>query len=173
MYSWLVQVTVDPVWVADGFNLNDDTAREMVGNWLSHAHGSEYDAKVMFTPDIARIAKEQGFSSVEAMCKVDRVDPAIYDKPDSSGQYPLSLYLSFESDKARDDWFSAVVVGNIFPNGPVKTYAAENESYLRDQNMKLLEAAKAVSNQYVSNIPEDHRDYHVITKLREAIAEAE
>ena len=59
-YEWTVKIAVDPVWVADGFNLTEERLHEMVLSDLSYARHSEVKVKIIAAPDPARIAKEQG-----------------------------------------------------------------------------------------------------------------
>jgi hypothetical protein len=61
-FTWTVQFTVNPVWVADGFDLTDERALGMLAHDLSYANiGTELDAKVLTAPDPDEIAMEQGY----------------------------------------------------------------------------------------------------------------
>jgi hypothetical protein len=61
-YKWTVQFEVDAVWVADGFDLDDDRALAMLAADLSYANiGTELGAKVVKAPDPKAIRKEQGY----------------------------------------------------------------------------------------------------------------
>jgi len=51
MLSWTVRFSVDPSWVADGFDLTDDRAKEMIEKDLSYSYGFETKAKVLTRPD--------------------------------------------------------------------------------------------------------------------------
>ena len=42
-YKWIVEFSVSENWVEDGFNLTDETAKEMLANYLSYAYGYELD----------------------------------------------------------------------------------------------------------------------------------
>jgi hypothetical protein len=66
-YEWTVRFRVHKSWVADGFNLDDERAKEMLAHDLQFAYGHELDAKVMAAPDPERIAKEQGYKSAAEM----------------------------------------------------------------------------------------------------------
>jgi hypothetical protein len=62
-YRWTVEIEVDAVWVADGFDLDDRSANDMLQNRLSWARGSEVKARVIASPDPEDVAKEQGYKS--------------------------------------------------------------------------------------------------------------
>jgi hypothetical protein len=65
-YWWLIAVGVAPVLVADGVDLTDQRAHDMLTNQFSHADGSELKAIVLGRPPDEAVAKEQGFKSVGA-----------------------------------------------------------------------------------------------------------
>lgn len=60
-YRWVVEIEVDATWVADGFDLTDERAKEMIQNELPWAYGHEVDAKILKAPPAADIRKEQGW----------------------------------------------------------------------------------------------------------------
>ena len=62
-FRWVVEFTVDRVWVEDGFNLTDDRALQMLENDLQQAYGYELGARVIEAPDQKEIAKAQGYTS--------------------------------------------------------------------------------------------------------------
>lgn len=66
-YKWIVEFSVDASWVADGFNLSAERAKEMLAHNLRGAFGHEIGARILAAPQSRDIAKEQGFSSVKAM----------------------------------------------------------------------------------------------------------
>lgn len=72
-YRWEVQIDVDAVWVADGFNLTEERLRSMVGRALAHAYGHEFAVKVLRAPPEHAIAIEQGADpeAVAAAAKPD------------------------------------------------------------------------------------------------------
>lgn len=59
-FRWTVEIEVHETWVADGFNLDDDRAHEMMTRELSHAYGHEVRARVLSAPPADAIAKAQG-----------------------------------------------------------------------------------------------------------------
>lgn len=56
---WVVEFEVHPLWVQDGFDLDDDDAERMIQTRLSHAHGYEVRAKVLSAPPARRIRRLQ------------------------------------------------------------------------------------------------------------------
>ena len=63
-FKWTVEFSVDAVWVADGFELTDETALEMLACRLGYAVESELGARVIKAPSQKRIAKVQGYERV-------------------------------------------------------------------------------------------------------------
>ncbi len=57
-----VEIGVADVWVADGFDLDDDRAQTMLEQHISWAYSHELRAKVIKAPSPARIRKEQGYT---------------------------------------------------------------------------------------------------------------
>ena len=62
MLKWTVEFSVDSTWVADGFDLTDERAKEMLNNDLKYAYGHELKAKVTKYPSAEKVARLQGFS---------------------------------------------------------------------------------------------------------------
>lgn len=60
-FKWTVEFQVSDNWVADGFELTDERALEMLQNDLSYAYGYELKAKVISAPDQEAIRKVQGY----------------------------------------------------------------------------------------------------------------
>lgn len=60
--KWLVEFSVDPCWVADGFDLKQEKALSMLRDALPHARADEIAARIVQTPTIAEIDKVQGFA---------------------------------------------------------------------------------------------------------------
>jgi hypothetical protein len=65
-FTWTVKLSVHKSWVADGFNLDDDRAHDMLANDLQSARGHELKAQVIATPDPEQIAKVQGYENAVA-----------------------------------------------------------------------------------------------------------
>jgi hypothetical protein len=78
--KWTVEFSVDETWVADGFILTDERALDMLSHDLGWANiGTELRAKVIKAPDPEKIAKLQGYKTVEACCERTLVvDKGIY-----------------------------------------------------------------------------------------------
>ena len=61
-YKWTVEFQVAASWVADGFDLTNDRAKQMIEESLPYAYGAESRARVLSAPDAKAIRKEQGYS---------------------------------------------------------------------------------------------------------------
>lgn len=68
-YKWTVEFEVDAVWVADGFDMTDERALDMLAHDLGYATSDELGAKVKKAPSRAAILREQGYS--EALIAAD------------------------------------------------------------------------------------------------------
>ena len=68
-FKWTVEFEVDEQWVADGFDLTNERALDMLATDLRYAYGHELGATVIKSPDPLEIAKAQGYDTVEAMLK--------------------------------------------------------------------------------------------------------
>jgi hypothetical protein len=62
-FKWTVEFEVDETWVADGFNLTDIRALDMLMYDLDYAYSHELGAKVIKAPSAERIAKAQGYEN--------------------------------------------------------------------------------------------------------------
>lgn len=60
-FKWTVEFLVDSSWVADGFDLDSDRAREMLANNLGGALDGEIKATVICRPLRTDIRKAQGY----------------------------------------------------------------------------------------------------------------
>lgn len=58
-YQWTVKIGVHPKWVADGFELDEVRAMDMVQELLDCAYEWEVSAEVVQGPDAAEIEAEQ------------------------------------------------------------------------------------------------------------------
>ena len=62
-YKWTVTFEIDETWVADGFEMTDERAHEIIWNALPYATGDELQAKVIKAPSQAAIKKAQGYET--------------------------------------------------------------------------------------------------------------
>lgn len=60
IYKWIVEFTVDETWVQDGFDLDDERAKEMIEENIPYSYSSETTAKVIAAPSRLEIKKAQG-----------------------------------------------------------------------------------------------------------------
>jgi hypothetical protein len=60
-FKWTVQFEVDETWVADGFDLTDERALEMLNGDLVSARTDELGARVIKAPTASSIRKAQGY----------------------------------------------------------------------------------------------------------------
>lgn len=60
-FKWVVEFEVDEVWVADGFEITNDVAAEMIEKRLGYANDSEISARVIAAPDATAIREAQGY----------------------------------------------------------------------------------------------------------------
>ena len=59
--KWVVEFSVDPSWVADGFELTDECAVNMLQGTLSWAYEHELGARVIKSPSQKEIKRLQGY----------------------------------------------------------------------------------------------------------------
>jgi hypothetical protein len=64
-FCWVVAIEVDESWVADGFELTDERAHQMVGQALPYAYENEFSAKVLRGPDRRDIDAAQGYTATD------------------------------------------------------------------------------------------------------------
>lgn len=61
-YKWTVEFEVAACWVADGFDLTDDRALDMLSKDLGFANiDAELRARVVKAPDAKAVREEQGY----------------------------------------------------------------------------------------------------------------
>jgi len=60
-FKWTVELQVDSTWVADGFDLDNERAHEMLAKYISHAYNTELKARVLTKPARKLIRKAQGY----------------------------------------------------------------------------------------------------------------
>lgn len=60
-FKWVVEFQVDESWIADGFEMTDEVAFEMLSNQLGFAHYDELRAKVIKKPTGKSIRRMQRY----------------------------------------------------------------------------------------------------------------
>lgn len=63
-FKWIVEFEISDNWIADGFDLGDGRAKDIIENALPFAYGHETKAKVLQAPSHIAIMREQGYKSV-------------------------------------------------------------------------------------------------------------
>ena len=62
-FKWVVEFEVTEDWVADGFDISQDRATDMMANALPYASGAEFKATVVKAPEPKLIRQTQGYTS--------------------------------------------------------------------------------------------------------------
>lgn len=62
-FKWTVEIEVDEVWVADGFDLDDERMNDIMLEHLSYATSSEVKCKVVKSPTVSSVRKAQGYTA--------------------------------------------------------------------------------------------------------------
>ena len=62
-FKWIVEFEVTEDWVADGFDINQNRATDMMANALPYASGAEFKATVVKAPEPKLIRQTQGYIS--------------------------------------------------------------------------------------------------------------
>lgn len=68
-FKWTVEFAIDESWVADGFELTEGRAKDMIEEQLPYAYGFETSVKIIKTPPLKDIWNAQGYASEEAYRK--------------------------------------------------------------------------------------------------------
>lgn len=58
-FKWLVEISVDEKWVADGFNITRDRLCDQLQEWLPYATSDEIKGRVIYRPDPKDIKEVQ------------------------------------------------------------------------------------------------------------------
>lgn len=61
--KWVIEVSVDPLWVADGFEFTKDNVQDHVRQMIRYATGEEVKARVLKAPAKKIIRKLQGYAN--------------------------------------------------------------------------------------------------------------
>lgn len=84
-FKWTVEIQVHRTWVEDGFELTNESAKEMIENRLSHATGAETKARVLSGPEPDEIAKVQGYKDAADRKRKESGDWSTEEKKSRSG----------------------------------------------------------------------------------------
>lgn len=69
-FKWMVQFEVDEIWVADGFQMTDQRALNMLAHDLDYANmDTELHARVVAGPELLDVAKAQGYKNDQTVGK--------------------------------------------------------------------------------------------------------
>ena len=49
-YQWVVEITVDETWIADGWDLTEERLSDMISSQLRYAYSHEYSGKILKKP---------------------------------------------------------------------------------------------------------------------------
>lgn len=70
--SWTVEIAMDELWVADGFDLTDQGMHDIMTSHFGHVHGHEVKCKVLKRPADEVIAKLQGYVNKDGTVDIKR-----------------------------------------------------------------------------------------------------
>lgn len=79
--KWTVEFSVDPRWVADGFDLTDARAKAMLAMDLGFALEHELGARVTKYAPATKVAKLQGYKDTKAVERTRREGKISHDTP--------------------------------------------------------------------------------------------
>lgn len=60
-FKWVIEVEVDEIWVADGFNLTKERAEGIMQKALPYSYSHETAVKIISAPDPKEILIAQGY----------------------------------------------------------------------------------------------------------------
>src|SRR5690242_18883125 len=60
-YKWTIEIEVNEVWVADGFEVTAENIQEMLQERIGFAHDNETRCRVVKSPSVNSIRKAQGY----------------------------------------------------------------------------------------------------------------
>ena len=59
MLKWVVEFSIDESWIADGFDLTEERAKEMIANEIGWSYSFETSARIVKRPDVAILKRIQ------------------------------------------------------------------------------------------------------------------
>ena len=62
-FKWTCEIQVNGTWVADGFELTQERLKEMIEREIGYANSCETKARILTSPDTARIRLCQGLET--------------------------------------------------------------------------------------------------------------
>lgn len=62
-YKWTVEIEVNEVWVADGFEVTAGRLQDMLQEAIGFAHDNETRVRVIKSPSDTSIRKAQGYAA--------------------------------------------------------------------------------------------------------------
>lgn len=65
-YKWTVEIEVNELWVADGFQIDADMVQEMIQGRIGYSYEHETRVRVVKAPSVDEIRKAQGYEPVSA-----------------------------------------------------------------------------------------------------------
>jgi hypothetical protein len=74
-FKFTIEFDVAEVWIADGFDLTDSRAQDLLRNALPWCYDSEVGARVIARPADEDMARAQGYASVEEWRRMNKRNP--------------------------------------------------------------------------------------------------
>jgi hypothetical protein len=65
-YKWTITFEIDAIWVADGFDMTNDRAKDMIERELAFSRNDETRVKVLKAPSAKAILREQGYTEAKS-----------------------------------------------------------------------------------------------------------
>lgn len=60
-FKWTVEIEVNEIWVADGFEVTAEGVKEMIQEAIGYSYEHETRVRVVSSPDPTEIKKAQGY----------------------------------------------------------------------------------------------------------------
>ncbi len=74
-FKWLLEVEVDPRWVADGFDFTSDRLGQVSQDLLPDAYPGEVSVRIVCAPSQDLILEEQGYAERKRASSRERQSP--------------------------------------------------------------------------------------------------
>jgi hypothetical protein len=82
-FRWLIEVEVNEVWVADGFDFDEDRCDQVRENLIGYADPDEVQVRVVKTPSPVEIRQSQGYT----------IEPSEFFAPEPDGGFTKVVEL--------------------------------------------------------------------------------